>query len=85
MSKERAAKISNMPDASESVSTARHAVALFCAGQALDHEAVAMAVSEAVANTVVHADRHGEQGRCASRPASMVAGSRSWSATTERT
>jgi serine/threonine-protein kinase RsbW/stage II sporulation protein AB (anti-sigma F factor) len=44
-----------LPAAPTSVTTARHAIADFCAGHALDHEAVALAVSEAVANTVVHA------------------------------
>ena len=39
----------------QSVSTARHAVARFSAGLAVDHDAIAIAVSEAVANAVVHA------------------------------
>jgi stage II sporulation protein AB (anti-sigma F factor) len=38
-----------------SIATARHAVADFCGGQALDHQAVAITVSEAVTNAVVHA------------------------------
>ena len=40
---------------SQSVRTARHAVAEFSAGLMVDHDAIAIAVSEAVANAVVHA------------------------------
>jgi stage II sporulation protein AB (anti-sigma F factor) len=35
----------------------------FCAGQALDHQAVAIAVSEAVTNAVIHAYPAGDDGR----------------------
>jgi serine/threonine-protein kinase RsbW/stage II sporulation protein AB (anti-sigma F factor) len=51
-----------LPAVPSSVATGRHAVAEFCAGLAVDHEAVALAVSEAVTNAVVHAyrdDAHG--------------------------
>jgi serine/threonine-protein kinase RsbW len=51
-----------LPAAPASVTTVRHALAEFCAGQALNHEAVALAVSEAVANIVVHAYRDREPG-----------------------
>lgn len=51
-----------LPAVPSSVATTRHAVAEFCAGQALDHDAVAFAVSEAVANAVVHAYRDGAHG-----------------------
>ena len=46
-----------LPAEPGSVTAVRHAVAEFCTGQSLNHEAVALAVSEAVANTVVHAYR----------------------------
>ena len=46
-----------LPAVADSVRTARHAVAAFCAGQALDHDGVAIAVSEAVGNVVTHAYR----------------------------
>jgi serine/threonine-protein kinase RsbW len=51
-----------LPAAPSSVTTVRHAVAEFCAGHALNHEAVALAVSEAVANIVVHAYRDRDPG-----------------------
>ena len=51
-----------LPATPTSVTTARHALAEFCAGHALDHEAVALAVSEAVANAVVHAYRGRAEG-----------------------
>ena len=41
--------------AKQSVTTARHAVARFSAHLAVDHDGIAIAVSEAVANAVVHA------------------------------
>jgi serine/threonine-protein kinase RsbW len=44
-----------LPAVADSVGTARHAVAAFCVGHALDHEGIAIAVSEAVANAVTHA------------------------------
>jgi anti-sigma regulatory factor (Ser/Thr protein kinase) len=46
---------------SQSVRTARHAIAEFSAGLTVDHDGIAIAVSEAVANAVVHAypDRPG--------------------------
>ena len=44
------------------VVTARHAVADYCADQALDHDGVALAVSEAVTNAVMHAYRDREPG-----------------------
>jgi anti-sigma regulatory factor (Ser/Thr protein kinase) len=44
------------------VITARHAVAKYCADQALDHEGVALAVSEAVTNAVLRAYRDREPG-----------------------
>jgi anti-sigma regulatory factor (Ser/Thr protein kinase) len=46
----------------DSVGTARHAVAAFCVGYALDHEGIAIAVSEAVANAVTHAYDDGVDG-----------------------
>ena len=46
-----------LPAVAGSVQQARHAVAAFCVDQALDHEGVAIAVSEAVANAVTHAYR----------------------------
>ena len=51
-----------LPATATSVTTVRHAVAAFCTGQAVNHEAVALAVSEAVANTVVHAYRDRDPG-----------------------
>jgi anti-sigma regulatory factor (Ser/Thr protein kinase) len=59
-----------LPATPTSVTTVRHAVAEFCAGQVLDHgavalavtEAVALAVTEAVALAVVHAYCDGEPG-----------------------
>ena len=44
------------------VATARHAVADYCADQDLDHDGVALAVSEAVTNVVMHAYRDREPG-----------------------
>ena len=44
------------------VVTARHAVADYCADQAVDHDGVALAVSEAVTNAVMHAYRDREPG-----------------------
>lgn len=44
------------------VATARHAVADYCADQDLDHDGVALAVSEAVTNAVIHAYRDRETG-----------------------
>ena len=44
------------------VVTARHAVADYCADQALDHDGVALAVTEAVTNAVMHAYRDREPG-----------------------
>ena len=51
-----------LPATPTSVTTARHAVAEFCNGHALDHGAVALAVTEAMANAVVHAYRDGNPG-----------------------
>ena len=51
-----------LPAVAGSVQTARHAVAAFCIGRALDHEGIAIAVSEAVANAVTHAYRDGAAG-----------------------
>jgi serine/threonine-protein kinase RsbW len=51
-----------LPATPSSVTIARHGVAEFCAGQVLDHGAVALAVTEAVANAVVHAYRDGDPG-----------------------
>jgi serine/threonine-protein kinase RsbW len=51
-----------LPVQRTSIASARHAVAGFCAGRALDHEAVAIAVSEAVTNAVVHAYPAGVDG-----------------------
>ena len=53
----------HLPATAGSVTTARHAVARFSAGRALDDGGIALAVSEAVANAVVHAypdPAHGE-------------------------
>ena len=47
---------------SESVALARHAVADFARGQGCDPEDVALAVSEAVSNAVIHAFRGREPG-----------------------
>jgi anti-sigma regulatory factor (Ser/Thr protein kinase) len=44
------------------VATARHGVARYCADQDLDHDGVALAVSEAVTNAVMHAYRDRESG-----------------------
>ena len=51
-----------LPATAASVPTARHAVAEFSAGHALDHAAIAIAVSEAVTNAVMHAYREHEPG-----------------------
>jgi serine/threonine-protein kinase RsbW len=45
----------DLPAVTESVRTARHAVAGFTVDHAVDHVGIAIAVSEAVANAVVHA------------------------------
>ena len=45
----------HLPAVARSVAAARHAVARFSAGHALDHDGIAIAVSEAVANAVRHA------------------------------
>jgi anti-sigma regulatory factor (Ser/Thr protein kinase) len=45
----------DLPAETESVGIARHAVARFAADHAVDHDGVALAVSEAVTNAVVHA------------------------------
>jgi anti-sigma regulatory factor (Ser/Thr protein kinase) len=57
-----------LPAVAGSVQQARHAVAAFCVGQALDHEGDAIAVSEAVANAVAHAYRD-----CATGPVRVFA------------
>ena len=44
------------------VATARHAVAGYCADQDLDHDGVALAVSDAVTNAVMHAYRDRKSG-----------------------
>jgi hypothetical protein len=44
------------------VGTARHAVANYSADQDLDHDGVALAISEAVINVVMHAYRDREPG-----------------------
>ncbi len=44
------------------VATARHAVTDYCADQDLDNDGVALAVSEAVSNAVMHAYRNRESG-----------------------
>ena len=46
-----------LPALPASVAAARRGVARSCADRALDHDAVALAVSEAVSNVVVHAYR----------------------------
>jgi serine/threonine-protein kinase RsbW len=51
-----------LPAVPGSVHAARHAVAAFCVGRALDHEGIAIAVSEAVANAVTHAYPDGAHG-----------------------
>jgi serine/threonine-protein kinase RsbW len=51
-----------LPAEADSVQKARHAVAAYCIGQWLDHEGIAIAVSEAVANAVTHAYRDGVAG-----------------------
>jgi serine/threonine-protein kinase RsbW len=52
-----------LPAQPRSVASARHAVEDFCAGEVLDHQAVAIAVSEAVTNAVTHAYPAGVDGR----------------------
>jgi len=52
-----------LPAQPSSVASARHAVEDFCAGEVLDHQAVAIAVSEAVTNVVMHAYPAGVDGR----------------------
>ena len=65
-----------LPAIPKSVAAARHAVADFCAGHALDHQAIAIAVSEAVTNAVIHAYPAGVDGRvrlvATLQPASLV-------------
>lgn len=51
-----------LPAVAGSVRKARRAVAAYCVGHALDHEGIAIAVSEAVANAVTHAYRDGAEG-----------------------
>jgi serine/threonine-protein kinase RsbW len=51
-----------LPAVAGSVWKARRAVAAYCVGHALDHEGIAIAVSEAVANAVTHAYRDGADG-----------------------
>lgn len=51
-----------LPAVAGSVHEARHAVADFCVGHALDHEGIAIAVSEAVGNAVTHAYSDGTVG-----------------------
>ncbi|MGH2969326.1 MAG: ATP-binding protein [Solirubrobacteraceae bacterium] len=51
-----------LPTVPTSVGKARHAVAEFCAGRELDREGVAIAVSEAVSNAVLHAHPDGAEG-----------------------
>lgn len=51
-----------LPAVAGSVGKARRAVAAYCVGHALDHEGIAIAVSEAVANAVTHAYRDGADG-----------------------
>ena len=46
-----------LPAVATSVATGRHAVRKFCDGQPLDHGKIAIAVSEALTNVVVHAYR----------------------------
>jgi stage II sporulation protein AB (anti-sigma F factor) len=52
-----------LPAQPRSVASARHAVRDFCAGEVLDHQAVAIAVSEAVTNVVMHSYPAGVDGR----------------------
>jgi anti-sigma regulatory factor (Ser/Thr protein kinase) len=65
-----------LPAQPRSVASARHAVEDFCASEALDHQAVAIAVSEAVTNAVIHAYPAGVDGRvrlvATLQPASLV-------------
>jgi anti-sigma regulatory factor (Ser/Thr protein kinase) len=65
-----------LPAQPRSVASARHAVEDFCAGEALDHQAVAIAVSEAVTNAVIHAYPAGVDARvrlvATLQPASLV-------------
>ena len=51
-----------LPATPRSAATARNAITQFCADQAVDHGAVMLAVSEAVANAVVHAYRDRQPG-----------------------
>jgi serine/threonine-protein kinase RsbW len=53
----------DLPAEPPTVSAARHALAEFVAGQAVDRAAVEVAVSEAVSNAIVHAYRDGAAGR----------------------
>jgi len=46
-----------LPAVASSVAAGRHAVRKFCDGRALDHGTIAIAVSEALTNVVVHAYR----------------------------
>jgi anti-sigma regulatory factor (Ser/Thr protein kinase) len=65
-----------LPAQPRSVASARHAVEDLCSGEALDHQAVAIAVSEAVTNSVIHAYPAGVDGRvrlvATLQPASLV-------------
>ena len=51
-----------LPAVATSVATGRHAVREFCDGHPLDHGTIAIAVSEALTNVVVHAYRDGGAG-----------------------
>jgi anti-sigma regulatory factor (Ser/Thr protein kinase) len=51
----------DLPAVPTSVGTARRAVAAFVAAMDLDHDGVALAVSEAVSNVVVHAYREAQE------------------------
>ena len=46
-----------LPAVASSVAAGRHAVRKFCDGHSLDHGKIAIAVSEALTNVVVHAYR----------------------------
>jgi len=48
-----------LPAVATSIATGRHAVRKFCDGHSLDHGKIAIAVSEALTNVVVHAYRNG--------------------------
>jgi anti-sigma regulatory factor (Ser/Thr protein kinase) len=65
-----------LPAQPRSVASAHHAVEDFCSGEALDNQAVAIAVSEAVTNAVIHAYPAGVDGRvrlvATVQPASLV-------------